>query len=226
MRKIQDGAGPDSRSDGRSGNRSGSRSTQRLREATLRLLDERGPESVTITEIVTEAGVTRPTFYAAFGDLPTAFADAALSRLEDAFAGMTLASDLPEAERADAMAAAFTAILHRLDQHAAFFAAALHGPGGVEVHERIVGFLAERVRETSPLAPAIEEGPLPLATTSTALAAAIVWTIRVWLDDPARSSVEEIAVLLRDLVLHAVIGGLGGPQEGPQPAESSGAEEA
>lgn len=189
---------------------SSSRSRQRLREATLRLLDERGPHDVTITDVVAAAGVTRPTFYAAFGDLSTAFADAALSRLEDAFDGMTLASNLPEPERAEAMEAAFLSVLQRLERHADFFARVLRGPGGIQVLERVVNFLAERLRNDSPLSPAVSIGPLPATVSSSALAAGITWTTITWLENESRTSPEELATLLRDLVFHTVVGGLGG----------------
>ncbi|GAB4097134.1 hypothetical protein GCM10028787_26090 [Brachybacterium horti] len=201
------------------GSRSGSRSLGRLREATLRLLDERSPESITVTDIVTEAGVTRPTFYAAFGDLPTAFADAALSRLEEAFAGMTLTPAVPEAERSAAMEAAFLGILRRLEPHADFFARALRGPGGIEVHVRAVDFLATRLRESSPLSPDLARGPLSPGTASTSLAAGVVWTILVHLGEEDRRPVTELAPVLRDLVLHTVVGGLGRPAPSADPAD-------
>lgn len=192
------------------GGRSGSRSTARLRGATLRLLDERGPEELTITDVVAAAGVTRPTFYAVFGDLPSAVAEAALFRLEQAFEGATLAADLPAAERGPAMELAYLGILRRLEDHADFFSRILRGSGGYAVQERGVRFVAGRLREDSPLSPALAAGPLVLDAAATALAAAVTWRVLTWLGTAERESAEQLAVELRDLVLHAVVGGLGG----------------
>lgn len=185
-----------------------SQSIRRLRIATLRLLDEHGPSSVSITDVVREAGVTRPTFYAAFGDLPTAFADAASSRLDEAFDGLTVAADVSETERAEAMAAAFLEILNRLEPHSEFYSRVLHGPGGMQVHAEIVGFVAGRLREHSRVSAMLMKGTIPASVTSSALAAGITWTITTWLSAQNRSPAEELAVLLRDLIIGAVTEGL------------------
>jgi AcrR family transcriptional regulator len=192
--------------------RSGGRSRSRLLDATIQLLDARDAASVTVTDVVTTAGVTRPTFYAAFDALPTAFADAALSRLEHAFEGMTLDTDIPEEERAPAMEAAFLSILSRLQEHTPFFRRVLRSPGGSQVHERIVSFLAERLREDSPVSPTLARGPLPVEVASSALAAGVTWTILTWLDDESRLTIDALAEQLRDFILHAIVGGLGGAE--------------
>ena len=45
---------------------------------------EAGPlEEVTISGLVERAGVSRPSFYQHFGDLPTVFRDAAFARLQE-----------------------------------------------------------------------------------------------------------------------------------------------
>ena len=57
-----------------------SRSRDKLRAAAAVLLDQRDPVDITITDLANEAGVSRPTFYAVYGDLSEAWADAAVLR--------------------------------------------------------------------------------------------------------------------------------------------------
>jgi AcrR family transcriptional regulator len=187
----------------------GSRSRGRLLDAVCELLDERGAGQVTITDVVTAAGVTRPTFYAAFDDLPTAFAEAALSRLSGALEEATLATDLPVSEHARAMSDAFQMILSRLAEHGDFFVRVFRGPGGSFALEQIVAFLAGRLRTASPVTPALVSGRLPAQDSSAALAAGVVWLMSAWLQEEPRRPVPVMADRIRDFLLLSVSGGLG-----------------
>lgn len=187
-----------------------SSSWEKLIKAVTDLLDERDPSDVTVTAIVGAAGISRPTFYAAFGDLPTAFSEAALHRLASAFEEVVIDRDLPQEASSDAMAGAFDVILARFDENSEFFRKVLFGPGGQAVQARIISFLAERLRTASPVAPALDKGSLPSMMSSTAIAAGVVWTIVLWLEEQPRRSVEDMAIQLRDLVFRSAIGGLGG----------------
>lgn len=198
-----------------------SRSRARLLAAVTEVLDSSTEaDRVTITDIVTSAGLTRPTFYVVFDDLPSAFAAAALARLNEAFAGLEVDPAVPTTSRSEQMLSAFTAILTRLSEHAEFFARVLRGPGGPIVQERIVEFVAARVRESSPVSRALAGGKLPVAVSSAAIAAGVVWTMTRWMDEEPRRPVADVAVQLRDLVETSVFGGLGGP------AGAAGAERA
>lgn len=189
-------------------------SRTRLITAVTELLDA-GADSdrVTVTDIVTAAGLTRPTFYASFDDLPTAYAAAALARLDAAFVGLGVDPEVAAESRSERMRVAFESILDRLVVHADFFARVMRGPGGPIVHERIVDFLAARIRESSPVSHALARGPLPLEMSSTAIAGGVVWTMKRWMDEDARLAVANLAVLLRDYVEASVFGGLGRPLE-------------
>lgn len=180
----------------------------RLRDAALRLLDERVPEEVTITDIVSEAGLTRPTFYAVFPDLASSFEDAAMSRLEAVFEGVALAGDLPPTQQAQAMETAFLTVIRRIALNEVFFARVLRSSGGRQIHHRLVQFLAERLRARSPLSAGLAGGPVPAEVSSEALAAGVIWTVTAWLEAEKRRPAEELATQIRDLLFHAVVGGL------------------
>jgi len=174
------------------------------------LLDERDPQTITVTDVVAEAGVSRPTFYAVFGTLPNAFAESALQRLSEAFSGLSVGTDVPESRRAEDMSAAFARIITRLEAHRMFYVRTTRGPGGHEILAAAIAFVAERLRHHSPLSPALRRGPLPLEATTTALAAGVTWLTLDWLDEPGGRSVRDLADLVRAIVLRAVDGGLAG----------------
>lgn len=193
-----------------------SRSRALLLAAVTEVLDSgTDADRVTITDIVTSAGLTRPTFYVVFDDLPSAFAAAALARLEGAFNGLGVDPAIATDSRSEQMLSAFTAILSRLSEHAEFFARVLRGPGGPIVQERIVEFVAARVRESSPVSQALAGGRLPVEVSATAIAAGVVWTMMRWIDEQPRRPVADVAVQLRDLVETSVFGGLGGMTGAP-----------
>jgi len=186
--------------------RSGSR--EALIDAATSLLDERDPSEVTITDVVARAGLTRPTFYAAFGDLPTVFAEAAAERLAMAFAGEA-APDVPAGQRPEAMRLAILRILARVEPHVVFFRRVLLGHGGHQVQLRIIDLVAGELRENTPVSGALARGPLPLETASAAIAAGISWAMLQWFASNEREPIDVLAETLRDLVYHTVIGGLG-----------------
>ncbi|WRS29949.1 hypothetical protein U6G28_10605 [Actinomycetaceae bacterium MB13-C1-2] len=189
---------------------SSSRSRAKLLAAVTAVLDATEDiERVTITDIVNRAGLTRPTFYAAFDDLPTAFAAAALARLEDAFADLDAAVGDVDEGRAALMRENFTIVLRRLSDNAEFFARVLRGPGGGIVQARLVEFVASRLRRHSPASVALARGPLPVEMTSAALAAGVMWTMLRWLEDDPRMPVPELAAQLSAYVEMSVFKGLG-----------------
>ncbi|MEU6512472.1 TetR/AcrR family transcriptional regulator [Streptomyces sp. NPDC046942] len=190
--------------------RTGSRSRDKLLAAVTELLEERESTDVTITDVVARAGVTRPTFYAAFADLPDAFTQAALGRLSEAFADER-DLDVQPAERAAVMGAAIGRILQRLEHHAEFFARVQRGPSGYAVQTQIVAYVARELRENTPVSIPLAEGPLPVDITSSALAAGAVWMMLAWIAENPRPPVDVIATRIRDFIYHTVFGGLGAP---------------
>jgi AcrR family transcriptional regulator len=177
-----------------------SRSRDRLIDAVVELLSERS--AVSVTDVVERAGVTRPTFYNAFGDVATACEAAARSRLDRAFA--------PEApvdtgEMVDALARVLTA----LREDAAFFSHVLSGPAGTRVLGIAIDYVASRIRSASPVSRSLAAGPLPLPDTSRALAAGVVWWMLAALDETPPPSAGRLAARLRDFLVRSVDGGLG-----------------
>ena len=184
------------------------RSRDRLRASAQSLLDQRDAKSITVTDIVGLAGVTRPTFYAAYGDLPTAIADAALHRLTATFDEFSLDTEGPASRHAGEMIAAFTQIATRVQDDAEFYLRATHGPGGMQILTSVNVFIAERLRSHSPLSRALQNSPVPVELSTSALAAGVTWIALEWLSDPAGQSPSEFATAVRDLIVHAVNGGL------------------
>lgn len=123
-----------------------------LISAMLHLLD-RDLAIPSISEAVKEAGVSRPTFYQHFGDIPTLVHAAAMRRLESAFA------ELDEAEshaRWDEFAHhKLTILFDHLDAHRAFYLGVLDGPSGSRLSVQFVDFIAQRLLLKSPLRAAL-----------------------------------------------------------------------
>lgn len=168
---------------------------------------------MTITDVATRAGVTRPTFYATLGDLPTAFAEAAAARIAQALQGEAVV-DVPPSGRPEVMLAVLTRVLERIAPHADFFRRVLDGHGGHLVQRRVVDLLALELRSNSPVSVPLSRGPLPPEVASTAVAVVVAATMLDWFSQDPRNPVADQARLIRDLVLHIVIGGLG---TDPQP---------
>lgn len=209
----------------------------RILAAVVDLLRAQDPAQVSITAVVRQAGTTRPTFYRQVGDLPTAFAEAAVTRIDAAFtaAGVgplgivsgtsrasvvspaaqtqhphdVVAEDLPAMERM------ITDIIEDLAPDADFFRRVLLGHGGHQVQLGVIEAVAEELRIASPLAPALAQGPLPPAFTAKTLAAGASWAMLDWFADDHRPPAAAIAHRLTTYLHRSVIGGLGGPPAVP-----------
>jgi AcrR family transcriptional regulator len=180
----------------------------RLLDATTALLDEREPAEITITEIAGRARVTRPTFYATFADLPTAYSEAAIARISAALPDEAVREGVGSDGR-ELLRAAIVRTVSAVEPHALFFRRVLLGHAGHRVQSRIIELLATEFGTRAPVAAALARGPLPVGTSSTAIAAAVSWTMLTWFaaDDPEPA--ETLADTLTGLIHHSVIGGLG-----------------
>lgn len=190
----------------------------RLLDAVTSLLDEHDPSEITITAIVTRAEVTRPTFYSTYGDLPTAYAHAAVTRISEALPKPV--PDSPTEDRHEVMRAAIEQTLERIEPHAQFFSRVLIGHGGHQVQTEIVDLLTREFQLRTPVSTALSHGPLPAEKAATAIAAGVSWTMLTWFTTSPREPITTLAETLRDLIYHSVVGGLGGdePTEG-EPTE-------
>lgn len=197
-----------------------SRSRQALLDATIKLLEEREVSDITVTDIAAEAGVTRPTFYQNFRDLPTAFAAAALYRVRPVFEN-PLISMIPKQERLSIVDSFLRQITYVLENYRDFYLKIFKGPAALRVLDELVEGVAEHMERESPVMDALERGPLPLHEASHAVAAGSLWIIRQWLQDPVGLSADEVAQRLRLFATMSVCGGLGVAQEDSKLSEPS-----
>lgn len=209
----------------------------RILAAVVDLLRAQDPAQVSITAVVRQAGTTRPTFYRQVGDLPTAFAEAAVTRIDAAFtaAGVGPLGAVDGASRASsaatrrvdlhdvapedlpAMERVITGIVEDLAPDAAFFRRVLLGHGGHRVQLRVIEAVAEELRIASPLAPALARGPLPPTFAAQTLAAGVSWAMLDWFAEDQRPPAATIAHRLTTYLHRSVIGGLGSPPTAPTP---------
>lgn len=136
-------------------------------DAAERLLEERPPSAISITEVVATAEMSRPTFYQYFPDTGAAFAAAALRRVE------AVVADLPVPEVGDpsqGMERAFAQLVDRMGADATFYSRVHDSSGGIAFHGRAIATVAEWLRSLP--SPAV-----PDETTAEFLAGGIVWTL-------------------------------------------------
>lgn len=193
------------------------RSRDRIVAAATALLDAGEPDDITISGLARRAGVTRPTFYAAFGDLPTLYAEAAAARVSATFTHLRSEPDDPTGP-ADVMESAILRVLQELEPHAAFFRRVLTAHGGHLVQERINELVARDLLQHSPLAPLLADGPLPGDRTARMLASAIAWDMLAWFGSEDREPAPRLAAHLSDFLHHSVVGGLAGVHPERTPA--------
>lgn len=167
------------------------RSRATLIDAVTALVD--AGQSPTITDVVSRAGVSRPTFYQHFGDLSTALSSAALERVEAQFAVIPPTFDSVDLE---STRTTVTALLTHLQEHRAFYRAVLSDSSAREFTGSVVEFVASRIVAVSPLrADPAEKVTVLMADRTTVLAAGFVWLLTEWLTrtDEDAESVDEMA---------------------------------
>lgn len=123
------------------------RSLKALHVALLELVDAQPLEGISITALVQAAGVTRPTFYQHFADVPDAARRVALARLDAAF---PVPEPFPEHFEISAqniirhVAEMALPVIEHLHEHRAFYLRVLDGAGNAAFFDEIVSFLAGR----------------------------------------------------------------------------------
>lgn len=160
-----------------------SRSRAALIGAVAELVREKSVEEVSITQIAKTAGVTRPTFYQHFEDVPAAVRAAALSRLADAYprAGrLAAATDTRKAleERA-------ASVLGHLWQDRTFYRRVIDGAGNVDFFGALMEIVADRM-----MLPAFHHTARQSAAErdlKLVLAGGIMWLVVRWLRTEQRA---------------------------------------
>lgn len=173
------------------------RSRALLLEAISGYLDKGVTPS--ITDITVRAGVSRPTFYQHFGDLPTAYASAAVERIEREFSRIPappVAEDISE----DLLLATLTQLFTHQLAHRDFYTTAIRS-GGDALSESLVDFLRTRLTTASPFAARLDADDASTYDQVTALAAGVVWLIQHWLVEPEPRPAEFMARRVLEVIL-------------------------
>jgi len=172
------------------------RSLKALHVALLDLVDSQPLEDISITMLVQAAGVTRPTFYQHFADIPDAARRVALARLDAAF---PVPEPFPEHFEISAanifrhVAEMALPVIEHLREHRAFYLRVLDGAGNAAFFDEIVSFLAARF-----LPDAFELAARQQAASRddlmTVMAGGAMWLMVRWLrDDRPADTAEEMA---------------------------------
>lgn len=161
------------------------RSLAPLISAVTAMLDEdTDPAALNVAVIARRAGVSRPTFYQYFRDVPALVRAAALQRMEATF------ERVPPVERGDTWTVfaqdTFLTLLTDLAERRRFYLSAL-ALNPTEVASDFVRYISHRLLDHSPLGPIIHRRPGPDTALQRAgfLAAGTVWLVQQWLASSA-----------------------------------------
>lgn len=155
----------------------------RSRDGLMRAISEYLDQGVapSVTEIVTRAGVSRPTFYQHFGDLQTAYAETGLARIQHQLDLIPM----PDACHGNAahITPTWTALTTHLHAHHVFYQTALREAGSRRLSDRVIAFVAERIIRVSPLGAPYRDVPAgEIPDHILVLAAGLFALIGRWLD--------------------------------------------
>ena len=156
----------------------------RSRAALLRvaagIVDDDGSQDPSVTELASRAGVSRPTFYQHFADVPALMAAAVTAELAAAF---TESDDvLRDDTGAEFLRGTIRMLVRRLhDRHRAY-RRVVRGPAGFDVLSAIIDYVSMRMRENVLGAILAERRDRIDPDRITATAAGAVWLVVRWLD--------------------------------------------
>lgn len=161
------------------------RSLKSLHGAVVELVEAQPLEAISITTLVQAAGVTRPTFYQHFTDIPDAARQVALARLDAAF---PVPEPFPEHFEINAQSifrhvvdVALPVIQH-LQQHRAFYLRVLDGAGNAAFFDEVVSFLAGRFLPDAFELAALRQGARK-DDLMAVMASGAMWLMIRWLRD-------------------------------------------
>ncbi|MGX1773782.1 TetR/AcrR family transcriptional regulator [Nocardia brasiliensis] len=169
------------------------RSRMALTAAMAELVDLHPVAEISISRVVESAGVTRPTFYQHFADIPAAARAAGLARLD-------AACPIPEpividgsssiASLNQAIAGQFEPDLRHIFDHRVFYLRILDGAGNVDFFDELVEFSLRRTFPES-FELAAGNGAATAADLMAVLAGGLTWLIVHWLRDQAAQETPE-----------------------------------
>lgn len=164
------------------------RSRTALLDAATRLLDVKPVSEISITRLVEEAGVTRPTFYQHFPDIPAIARAAAIARLA---AASPIPEPIPVAELTpaqirDVIATQFLPDLVHLAEHRDFYLRVLDGATDLHLLTELVTLSLERTTP-EPFEHATRGHDTTAHDLMTLVAGGTTWLILTWLRDSSHT---------------------------------------
>ncbi|GAA1125225.1 TetR/AcrR family transcriptional regulator [Citricoccus alkalitolerans] len=174
------------------------RSLAPLLGAVTAMLDEdTDPTALNVADISRRAGVSRPTFYKYFKDVPALVRAAALQRMEATF------ERVPPVELGDTWTIfardTFQTLLTDLAEHRRFYLSAI-ALNPTDVTSDFIRYISHRLLAYSSLGPIIHRRKGPDTATQRAefLAAGTVWLVQQWLASSA-DPLSEVADMVERL---------------------------
>lgn len=170
------------------------RSKRALIAAATELIDAHDLDELSITQVVAAAGVTRPTFYQHFADLPELASAAAIERLGAEFSRHEASSASgPWLEQLEPVV---RELLEHLAAHRGFYRRVLQGTRTATATNAAVDLVVRRLLERSPLLATVPDADSEEVRDSVViLSGGIVWMLSNWLATPltGRDSVAAMA---------------------------------
>lgn len=187
-----------------------------LREALLELLEQKGPDRVTVTELCRRADINRGTFYLHYRDvydLLEQYTDEVLEGFRGVVAGID-ARDMLRYEEGSRPYPGFVQALEYIGSHARFFRLMLGPKGDAAFAHKLTQLLqqrmAGRLRELGLRPP----GRVPWDYLAAFLARAHLGVIQHWLESDMAESPQDLALFVTCLYTQGVVGVMGlGPNQ-------------
>jgi AcrR family transcriptional regulator len=186
------------------------RTRKLLRNALVDLIEEKGYESLKVSEIADRAMINRATFYRHYNDK----ADLLTHCMDDAFKELKANAAPPHTAAGDLDHSAPGTNLHAMLQHVAnninFYRIMLGPDAPGAFVNRLRAFLREVSAERWQMVAPHAEGPhLPSALVVSFVASAYIGVIVWWVERDCQVSVEQMAKHLERLTLHGPYRALG-----------------
>jgi len=184
---------------------------ERSRDAIIRaitpMIETTPLASISITRVVSEAGVTRPTFYQQFPDILAAARIAAFRRLETAFPfpkPLLPGTVLTAEEIRGCIIRQAEPLFDHLIAHRAFYVRVMDEAGTAGFFDELIDFTAARLL---PEAMAASAGsPERVAITTKFFAGGLTWLTIRWLRDNTTSSAAAMSRQVADLLANFIGG--------------------
>lgn len=185
------------------------RTRNSLRDALMRLIEEKGYDEITIQDITDRANIARTTFYLHFKNVDDLLFQTMRDMYEDLYAQSSYATatqDLLPQSEADCDATDF----EHVGEFAEFYKVMLGERGSAAFLTRVRHYLAESVMEQS-LKQITDEAAanLPVEFVAHVLAGAHIAAIKWWLDTDMALPPQKMAYMLHQLFSHGLGWSLG-----------------